>query len=205
MRADTEPAILWALGFLARSLVAIAGRLGGVVFVRRDVFNRLRRELALLEAAARRVVLLIALVRMTALATARPAPAAARPGAQPPEKSAARTHSPGGFALVEPLADFPALDTAPWWQDLSPNTAPKPAAPLLKRLAALSALLEDPDRAARRFAGLIARMRARRLGRTHPFSLARPVWRGRGAGDLLAATASDLEARALSALDALGP
>lgn len=206
MRRDTEPAMLWALGFLARSLDALAERLGAAAWVTRAVFNRLARELALLEAAARRAVLLMALVQAAAGAVSLDPPArpVRVPGPRGVRRPAAAPGAPG-LALLEPLADPPLPEAAPWWQALSPSPAPKPAAPLYRRIAALSALLDDPEGPARRMAGLIARMRAGRLSRTHPLDPAGPARQGGVSGGLLAATARDLHARSLAALDALGP
>ena len=118
--------------------------------------RRGRRAIAGLEAYLRRLLLAIAL-RMEHMLGSEPAARPVRPGKRAARIGAARLRI---LHSDRPLPDFAALDRVHRWQPPTARGAPVPAAPLLARLVQLQALLDAPERRARRLAWHLARRRS---------------------------------------------
>ncbi|MEM9739952.1 MAG: hypothetical protein AAF829_08780 [Pseudomonadota bacterium] len=171
MDSATVDALDWSFDYLARTLCGLVAALGFDRFVpdliMRPAWRRALRDVRLLEAIARRLLLALSGDLDITAKTVNPpcAPTAPMPGTA----RSNRVTKPG-FCIVEPL---PAI-----FGTGVPNACAVdaiPAAPLActhrlaLRIGALQAVLEDPQRVARRMA------LRRRHGRAGPYHMLGPL------------------------------
>jgi hypothetical protein len=162
MTAHTAAAANWSWELIARALAGLTALFGTQMpgWISRAAWRRACRELRVMEALARRLILVMS--------------AQCEPGLTAPRhtagKRAARVAGMGaGFALFDPLptgAEAPLIKATPLPEDFA-----TPTCGLARRMAALAAVMAAPEAAAMR----MARWLARPVGaRTTPICLTRP-------------------------------
>jgi len=195
MDRATADALDWNFDFIARTLSALVASLGFDRWVpdviARPAWRRAMAEMRLLEATARR--LLLVLSGEVEFPSGKVNAGARCPAAMPGKRRTGRVNAPG-FAIAERLPDGFAMIAAAMAEPgdtggpLAPSAHPSHVSPmasatgLARRIEALSNMLDNPMPIARR----IARRRRRTgPGRRHILRLGRLPGNGRGPTECL--------------------